>query len=323
METGFPILPWPGREALCFVCLAVASLIAVCFFARLQFRKTKPRDSLTLAILACAVAIFLSFRGFRDHYFPGTYSGYGITLQFDVARLMVRLLTVGSILAWIVTVISLIIAHNQLMKTGEGSSFWPSLGPLSVTAGLAIVSFLPTLGNNHEPFDRAACRTNLKQVGIAIHSHHEDHAVLPLPSTGDPSVSWRVSLLPYLEHDEIFKRYDANVAWDHSGNLSTAQEIIPEYACPSASRYDRHLDKQSRSFTAFVMLTGQSTVSSNAKGMTFANIKDGTSNTLMVVEACGQNIVWTEPRDSSIDAMPLGINLRGKGTSDSPGIASS
>jgi prepilin-type processing-associated H-X9-DG protein len=323
METGFPILPWPGRDALCFVGLAAANLVAVCFFTRSQLGKTKPRDSRALAISACAVAMFLSFRGFRGDYAPGTYSGYGITLQLNAVRTIVMLLTFGSIIVWFATVFGLIKAHKQLTENGEGSFFWPSLGPLCVTAGLAIVSLLPTLGNHHEAFDRAACRTNLKQVGTAIHLYHEDRAVFPLSSTGDPSVSWRVSLLPYLEHDEIFKRYDTNVAWSHSVNLTVAQEIIPEYACPSVSRYDRHLDKQRRAFTAFAMLTGQTTAFPRGAGTTLADIKDGASNTLMVVEACGQNIVWTEPRDSSIDAMPLGINLRGKSTNDSPGITSS
>lgn len=29
----------------------------------------------------------------------------------------------------------------------------------------------------------------------------------------------------------------------------------------------------------------------------------------MIVEACGQNIVWTEPRDLDVDTVPVGVNL--------------
>jgi prepilin-type processing-associated H-X9-DG protein len=50
---------------------------------------------------------------------------------------------------------------------------------------------------------------------------------------------------------------------------------------------------------------------------------DGLSYTLMLTEACGQQIVWTEPRDVDMSVSPIGINLDGEVEGRSPGVASS
>ena len=43
----------------------------------------------------------------------------------------------------------------------------------------------------------------------------------------------------------------------------------------------------------------------------------------MFVEAVGLNIVWTEPRDADVSRVPIGVNLKGTGKTDSPGLMSS
>ncbi len=55
----------------------------------------------------------------------------------------------------------------------------------------------------------------------------------------------------------------------------------------------------------------------------FNDIRDGISNTAMLVEACGQNVVWTEPRDLDVDAVSLGVNLPGVRRGESAGLLSS
>jgi hypothetical protein len=52
-------------------------------------------------------------------------------------------------------------------------------------------------------------------------------------------------------------------------------------------------------------------------------VADGTANTMMLVEACGRQIVWTEPRDVDASSPTLGINVDGEHLGESPGFASS
>src|SRR5438309_1349167 len=57
---------------------------------------------------------------------------------------------------------------------------------------------------------RDESKANLRQIGIAMHSHHD--AVMFLPAgIADPAgkkvlLSWRVALLPYLEQNNLYKQ---------------------------------------------------------------------------------------------------------------------
>ena len=52
-------------------------------------------------------------------------------------------------------------------------------------------------------------------------------------------------------------------------------------------------------------------------------ITDGSSNTIMILEACGQNIPWLQPRDVDVETTPPGINLPGDSPGSSRGVLSS
>lgn len=43
----------------------------------------------------------------------------------------------------------------------------------------------------------------------------------------------------------------------------------------------------------------------------------------MVVEACGMNIIWNEPRDIDLTTTPIAVNLPGKPRHHSPAMVSS
>lgn len=72
------------------------------------------------------------------------------------------------------------------------------------------------------------------------------------------------------------------------------------------------------------MLRGPKTVGGD--GATLLNSKDvadGNSNTIQLVEACGTEIIWTEPKDVEVTHESLGINLPGRQSGTSIGIISS
>ena len=71
------------------------------------------------------------------------------------------------------------------------------------------------------------------------------------------------------------------------------------------------------------MVTGPGSFSAGTRSIVPHDIKDGAANTLAVVEASGLNVVWTEPRDFDVARQPVGVNLKGLGRTDSPGLMSS
>lgn len=193
---------------------------------------------------------------------------------------------------------------------GAGLGFW---------LGLFLI-FSPGLSHPAEFYRRTQCKNNLKQIGLAMHNFHDEQESFPPPVSGMPLVSWRVTLLPYLDQTKIYHQYNQKLAWDQSPNLALAHQRVGVFFCPCSYH---HQDTKRRCYTAYSMLTGPHSVGANPKGTKLGDIKDGTSNTIMVVEACGAQIVWSEPRDVNVADQPVGINLNGSRSGHSNGWLSS
>jgi prepilin-type processing-associated H-X9-DG protein len=126
--------------------------------------------------------------------------------------------------------------------------------------------------------------------------------------------------LPYFDGAGFSVKYDNQVAWDQAPNAAIALQRPNIYSCPSV-RSDK--DTFERLFTAYSILTGPRTIGADANGTPLRHIEDGLSQTLLVVEACGAQIVWTEPRDVNVGSQPTGVNLNGNQRGHSAGWLSS
>ena len=225
---------------------------------------------------------------------------------------------------------------------------------ISCAIGMSVICVTicqpPVRNTSREASRRAQCKYNLKQIRIAINNYQDAYeTALPPSAAGTPPVSWRVLLLPLLGEpkrpyvempghptlqkyhpsldDKLYREklarceYDLKIPWDASPNAQLAQRDLYAsfYRCPS-NPYPQ--DTQGRWYTAYSVPTGPRTMSSIKVGDRFGNVTDGLSNTLLVVEACGAQIVWTEPRDVDI-GLPAGINLKGGKLGHSAGWLSS
>lgn len=150
----------------------------------------------------------------------------------------------------------------------------------------------------------AQCKNNLKQIGVAMDGYRTDRAMFPGAAAGNPPMSWRVAILPQLGHGALALKYNQLIGWNIAPNAGLAQQEITVYRCPSD--HDPK-DAQGRWFTAYSMITGPHTIGGNLNGTPIEAITDGTSNTLLLVEACGQKIIWTEPRDVDFSVEKISI----------------
>jgi prepilin-type processing-associated H-X9-DG protein len=155
---------------------------------------------------------------------------------------------------------------------------------------------------------RQTCKNNLKQIGLAMHNYHDHYGLFPAAALGSPPVSWRISLLPYLEHAEVAGQYDRNQPWDSFQNVALQKKRIQLYECRARpSQYD----SQGRFLTSYVVPTTRGAIFDSAGGTPISEIKDGTSNTLLTLEACGTEIIWTDPRD--VDSSNGDVLVNGPG----------
>ncbi len=219
---------------------------------------------------------------------------------------------------WCVGLRGMWVTHYRLKTINQVTSFcFVSLNLLFL---LFIVNINATsLGTPRYVRFRNDCRNNLRRVGLALHNFHADHENLPAPRTGEPPVSWRIHALPYLDNHELFKNYDQTIAWDSDKNNVIAEQNIQHLTCPSNAITK---DARDRWYTHYAMIDGKQTIGDHQGPMSFTDFTDGTSNTLLVVEAAGLNIVWTEPRDSEVFDDNLGVNLTGPTPTTSTAVIS-
>jgi len=188
-----------------------------------------------------------------------------------------------------------------------------------------IAVLAPSMGGARPTAQRTFCQRNLEAISVATREYHDEYGHLPPPqvvSKGGLATSWRIDLKPYIQPDHSSPSADYNTAfaWDHSANLPLAQWKTEIYWCP-ANRTPQ--DDQQRWYTAYAFLTGPGTAFPAEGPRTFDDIADGTTSTLLAVEACGRNIVWTEPRDVDVSREEIGINAAGNQPGTSNGIISS
>ena len=151
------------------------------------------------------------------------------------------------------------------------------------------------------PLREAAMRqqmaNNLKQLGLAMHNHHDSTGMLPSMSTydkdGKPLLSWRVHVLPFIDQEALYKQFKLDEPWDSAHNKKLIAKMPPLYATPGkASAIEGGTRIQ-----AFV---GKGAFFEGKRGLRFADFTDGLSNTFMLVEA-EKEVPWTKPEDLTFD----------------------
>jgi len=112
--------------------------------------------------------------------------------------------------------------------------------------GILIAFLLPAIQAARESARRTQCTNNLKQIGIAVQSHHDTRKSFPMGRNkfDQKAVSWAFFLLPYLEETAIYNSYDANAFVYEDANKATMRTPIETYACPSRRKAaaDRNFD---------------------------------------------------------------------------------
>ena len=172
---------------------------------------------------------------------------------------------------------------------------------------LAIAFLAPALIDGRTPARKASCSNNLHNIVLALQQYHTDHGSYPPPfiadASGKPLHSWRVLLLPYLEQKAIHRQYRFDEPWDGPNNRKLHNNVLKCFCCPADENAYRNAE------TSYVVVTGPKTPWRGANSFfRDADILDGLSNTILLVEIANSGIHWMEPRDLHINQMPMTIN---------------
>jgi prepilin-type processing-associated H-X9-DG protein len=140
------------------------------------------------------------------------------------------------------------------------------------------------------------CVDNLKRIALAMHNFHDKRGAFPPAAINDrrgqPLLSWRVAILPYLGPDEaaLYRQFHLDEPWDSPNNRPLLDRMPAVYACP-----DEPTGKPKT--TNYLAVVGPGRLFTGMrKGVRIADVTAGTSNTLMVTES-DRPVPWTAPQE--------------------------
>jgi prepilin-type N-terminal cleavage/methylation domain-containing protein/prepilin-type processing-associated H-X9-DG protein len=198
--------------------------------------------------------------------------------------------------------------------------------------GVFLAILLPAVQKARAAVARISCANKLRQIGLALHLHHDAHGALPPGVSFDggaspqPFLSWNARLLPFLEQEPAWAEAVAAFSADrdflsppHKAGRSRA---MPPFACPADPRAgvtQMLLPGFPIAFTSYLGVEGMDQRSKDGllyldSSIRFQDITDGASNTLMAGERPPSPdgrlgwwyAGWGQDRDGSAE-MVLGV----------------
>ena len=109
--------------------------------------------------------------------------------------------------------------------------------------GILVALLLPAIQAAREAARRAQCASNLRQISLAMHNHHDAQKAFPAGVwlAGDKPLvnaqgsfsNWGLEILPYAEDSALRQLYDPKVKMSDAKQQQVRETQIPIYSCPS------------------------------------------------------------------------------------------
>jgi hypothetical protein len=164
---------------------------------------------------------------------------------------------------------------------------------------------LPPIERNREAARASACHGCFTGIGTAMRDYYEGHGHYPpaylLDKAGKPAHSWRVLLLEYLD-PTTYKLYRFDEPWNGPNNRKLESSMPSCYACPADPETKRRWQAN------YFVVVGPDTVFPGEKTTKREDIKRPQDETILLIEAIGQDTHWMEPKDLMAESMSFEQN---------------
>jgi prepilin-type N-terminal cleavage/methylation domain-containing protein len=191
--------------------------------------------------------------------------------------------------------------------------------------GVLVSMLLPAVQAAREAARRAQCSSNLRQIGLAILQYENSNRVFPPAYTRIPQHNMLTFILPYVEQEAIYDRYQFHLHWSAIQNRPATQTDIAVFVCPSAPGGRQYVTDYAtcEDFMPVVksLLVARGVPPRhnwenlfrakllpsypNARPTRMADVTDGLSNTFMLFEDAGRPEKWVDSRRGDPSVSPV------------------
>ncbi len=201
--------------------------------------------------------------------------------------------------------------NKRSRKTRSGFTLIELLVVIAIIA-ILIALLLPAIQQAREAARRTQCKSNLKQLGIALHNYHDVHKSFPAGvhnhgvNVNHKSTAWSIAILPQLEQASLYEeiKMDTNdFTIGPTFNNPQEKHALSVFVCPSDIGPPINPNRQNMAKSNYPGVAGSTRSATNAtqaaaddyysettgifwmnSGCRIADITDGTSNTAMIGE---------------------------------------
>ncbi len=203
-----------------------------------------------------------------------------------------------------------------------------------------IALLLPAVQQAREAARRTQCKSNLKQIGLAMHNYEESFRRFPPgyianadATATTPGWGWSAMILPQLDQSPVYNQINFNLPIEHPTNAAPLKTMLATYLCPSDIYDSGPFPITTSGGMQVVLVTpscyvgcvgnDDSDVADNVtpgNGLLFRNsnkriadITDGASNTILVAERS-----WSQAKGTWVGAPNTGRLRSGEKYSFTP-----
>ncbi|MBV9849448.1 MAG: DUF1559 domain-containing protein, partial [Armatimonadetes bacterium] len=156
---------------------------------------------------------------------------------------------------------------------------------------------IPAVAKVREAATKIQSANNLKQISLAMLNHNDAVGKFPAAAicdaNGKPLLSWRVAILPYVEGGSLYSQFKLDEPWDGPNNSKLLSQMPKVYALPGDTTTPP-------GHTYYRVFVGGGAAFDWREGYRLTEFTDGTSNTILVVEAATA-VPWTKPDELDYD----------------------
>ena len=164
----------------------------------------------------------------------------------------------------------------------------------------------PSMVTPKSHIDRTSRLNDLRSITLAILDYEQDNGVFPRSTyKNDGLLSWRVELLPYLGERKLYEAIDKSVSWDHPKNMQFHNQMPDVFRDPASA---------SSSETSYRIVSGAGIGWTNdGPPVSFADIQDGSSNSIAIISIPKNEINWLAPNTLTIEYANNAVDFSNRG----------